>query len=90
MAYNTREKRLAYYNKNVKGQQWKRRKYFREYNRRNKIRLKAIVLMGDVAKIMNTNKKLVESIDAKTELIRKEQIRLDRKLNQIKKFINIK
>lgn len=90
MPYNTLAKRKAY-NKKIKVRnRIKRRKYFREYGRRNAARLKAIVLMGDVAKIMKTSRELSEAIDVKTELMRAEQVKLDFKINQIKKFINIK
>lgn len=66
-----------------------RRKYFREYNRRNKERLKMISLMGGLDKLIEAQKVLSNEISDKTELMKKEQAKLDYKINQIKKFLNI-
>jgi len=67
-----------------------RRAYFREYVRKNKQRLKAISLMGDIGKIIKTQNQLTQSIEDNTELMKKEQIKLDFKLKQVKDFLNIK
>lgn len=97
MAYRDIEKRKAYcreyqkrFHKKHKKYNVKRRKYFREYNRRNKIRLKMMALIGGATKLIASNKILCDSIVDKTELMRKEQVKLDIKINQIKKFVNIK
>jgi len=90
MPYKDKKKNLEYQRSYRKKNPKNRRKYFRDYERKNKERRKAISLMGDIAKIMKTNNQLSKSIEGKTELIIDEQAKLDRKLNQIKKFLNIK
>lgn len=84
------EKYKKYQREYQKNSQVKRRAYFREYARKNKDRRKALVLMGSVAKMMKTNKQLTRQIESDTELVKREQIKLDIKINKIKKFLNIK
>ena len=76
-------------NKKYKSQVY-RRAYFREYVKKNKQRLKAISLMGEIGKIIKTQKQLTQHIEDNTDLMKKEQIKLDIKIKQIKDFLNIK
>ena len=46
--------------------------------------------MGDIGKIIKTQNQLTQSIEDNTELMKKEQIKLDFKLKQVKDFLNIK
>lgn len=82
----SRKKKQEYDRRNSR----RRRAYFRRYNRRNKDRLKMVALMGGIGKLMEANKIISDQIVSKTEAMRKSQAKIDFKINQIKKFINLK
>lgn len=86
MAYSNqekrKEKRKAYYIKNKVRNRDRRREYFREYMKA-RYKRKILAMVGRATK-------LSDSIAEGTELIRKNQIRLERKIKQIKEFVNIK
>lgn len=90
MAYNTPAKLKAYIRKNKVRNRIRRRKYFKEYNRKNKDRRKMMYMLEGMDKIMVSTKMLSQDIIDKTELMRKENLKLELEINQIKNFINIK
>ena len=90
MPYNTPAKQRAYNKKNKVRNRIRRRKYFREYGRRNKARLTMISMMGGLAKMMAKNKLISDELVDKAEQMRRENLKLEIKINRIKNFVNIK
>ena len=86
MAYLNPEKLRAkhkrHYLKNKERNKERRREYFRAYMKA-RYKRKILSMVGGITK-------LSDSIAGSTDSIRKNQLKLDRKIIQIKAFINIK